>query len=678
MAKGNREAKMQVQRDGITRRSFLGLATSSVAAALVGCNSGPESAAERSLLRLETSTTAAAVPVMTWDTEGGSRLSTNLLRAPIVLRVLIAGTWYTSAELTATREATTGGGIRFRINAIGNAELIWDINSSLASPVFMLSARGTDLNRVEAVELVFPLDPRVTPTTVLPAEWADDGTLGLPAIISAPDFGQMLMTDVASPNITGRLEGSRTDGTADFVLDLSTVLRSGSSALSMAPVQLRAPQGLNDVAMWRKVRRGWFNSWQLSARWGPQDNPVSAPAGILANNVISDPVSFSLRFQADHALWFPMAAPGISVAAIVRRSLEWWLDHRMSATGEVVGYWNISNFLDANAAMLTAAWVYAESTGDEDWLTTRMPQLELVSEFLAQRDVDGDGIVEATQSGNYGTLAVPARSCNWYDALNCGHKDGYSNALIYRAWRCLAELEHRLQRPSAALRYTQLADRLKAAYSPTLFNPATGWLAWWKSEDGVLHDYATPIVNGMAIEYGLVDPAQGRAILQRLWAKIEAAGFNRFDLGVPSILIPALRADYIIDPGGYSVPRRDDGTDTFGIYENGGITASHVGHFLAAHYVVGTPERADALLNAMVERQVTTGFQNGVRNQFPAGIDWTTWDGQPSGYEGYLADVYGFLLAVLLREPLFRARYYRPLTPRLDRPFRKFALERDF
>jgi hypothetical protein len=61
---------MQVQRDGITRRSFLGLATSSVAAALVGCNSGPESSAERSLLRLETSTTAAAVPVMTWDTEG--------------------------------------------------------------------------------------------------------------------------------------------------------------------------------------------------------------------------------------------------------------------------------------------------------------------------------------------------------------------------------------------------------------------------------------------------------------------------------------------------------------------------------------------------------------------------------------------------------------------------------
>jgi len=665
---------MQVERDGITRRSFLGITASSVAVALIGCDSGPKFAAERSLLRLETSLTTAAVQVLTWDTEGGSRLSANLLRAPIVLRVRLAGIWYTSAELPATREATTSSSVRFRINLSGNAELIWDISSSIASPVFMLSAQGTDLSRVDTVELFFPLDPRVTPTTVLPAEWADDGTLSLPAIISAPDFGQMLLTDVASPNVTGRLEGSRTDGTADFILDLSTVLRGGSSALSMSPVQLRAPLGLNDAAMWQKVRRGWFNSWQLSARWGPQDSPVSAPAGILANNVISDPVSFSLRFQADHTLWFPIAASGISVAALVRRTLEWWLDHRMSATGEVVGYWNIANFLDANAALLTAAWVYVESTGDENWLASRMPQLELVSEFLAQRDVDGDGIVEATQSGNYGTLVAPARSCNWYDGLNCGHKDGYSNALIYRAWRCLAELEHRLQRSSAALRYTQLADRLKAAYAPALFNPATGWLAWWKSEDGVLHDYATPIVNGMAIEYGLVDPAQGRAILQRLWAKIEAAGFRRFDLGVPSILIPALRADYIA-PDGFGTPLRDDGTDTFGIYENGGVTASHVGHFLAAHYVVGTPERADVVLNAMVNRQATTGFQNGVRNQFPAGIDWTTWEGQPCGYEGYLADVYGFLLAVLLREPQFRARYYRPLTPQLDRPFRKSALE---
>ena len=31
------------------------------------------------------------------------------------------------------------------------------------------------------------------------------------------------------------------------------------------------------------------------------------------------------------------------------------------------------------------------------------------------------------------------------------------------------------------------------------------------------------------------------------------------------------------------------------------------------------------------------------------GIDWTTWDGKPSGYEGYLADSFRFLQAVLMQ-----------------------------
>ena len=69
-------------------------------------------------------------------------------------------------------------------------------------------------------------------------------------------------------------------------------------------------------------------------------------------------------------------------------------------------------------------------------------------------------------------------------------------------------------------------------------NPQTGWLAWWKSADGELHDYASPIVNGLAIEYGLVEPDQGREILDRLWKKIDEVGFTRFDLGVPPMLMP--------------------------------------------------------------------------------------------------------------------------------------------
>ena len=59
--------------------------------------------------------------------------------------------------------------------------------------------------------------------------------------------------------------------------------------------------------------------------------------------------------------------------------------------------------------------------------------------------------------------------------------------------------------------------------------------------------------------------------------------------------------------------------------------------------------------------QAQGGFQNGAVNAYPKGIDWTTWDGKPAGYEGYLADSFRFLQAVLLREQKFRERLYRPL-----------------
>jgi hypothetical protein len=306
--------------------------------------------------------------------------------------------------------------------------------------------------------------------------------------------------------------------------------------------------------------------------------------------------------------------------------------------GEVVCYWNYGQFLDANAGPVIAAWDYVESTGDKGWLKERIEQLEFISDFLARRDTDG--LVDAVQSGNLNTLKMPGRSCCWFDCLS-GGKDGYSNAIIYRAWRCLADLEDKLGRAEQRRRYTELADKLKAAYVKTLYNRSTGWLAWWKSADGRLHDYASPAVNGLAIEYGLIEPALGGQILARLRAKMEQAGFQRFDLGVPCTLVPVLRGDYLT-PGALGGPTREDGTDTFGQYMNGGITAAQTLQFIAAHYVVGEDDKADAMLQAMLGHLAKTGFQSRVGG----GIDWNTWNGRACGYEGYLADCFRFLQAV--------------------------------
>ncbi len=620
------------------------------------------------VVRVETGVVYAEITALSWDTEGTGREKTSLLRpkTSVGLRFCVGGQWCNGADLPTRVETNAAGGVSYWISVAPETEINWQVGTAKGDLTLQVSGQGPALGTIEGMELVFPFAPGVTPVTALSGNWSPDGSFRLPAIVSAPDFGQMLLIgrSTAADRQTVRkagLDGSRKEKYINLVLELSPPQAGTADNLMFSPHFLAPPVGLADTALWTQARRGWFNIWQPSARWGDQGNPFSAPAGILGNNVISDPASCSLWFYADQALWTPEVASGISMMPLVRRTIEFWLDDkRMRPTGEVVCYWDYVNFLDANVGVLIAAWDYIEVTDDKEWLGKYLVRLERIADFLATRDVDNDGLVEATQSGNRGTLTQPARSCAWWDALNCGHKDAYCNALIYRSWRCLADLESKLGRDEQSKCYNQLADKLKAAYARTLLNPATGWLAWWKSADGDLHDYAAPTVNGLAIEYGLVTPAQGREILARLRTKIDAVGFKRFDLGVPPMLVPVLRADYLL-PDAIGCPKKEDGTDTVGQYMNGGITAGQVLHFLAAHYVVGDSKPADKILRAMLERQGRGEFQNGVRDESGKGLDWTTWDGQPSGYEGYLADSFRFLQAVLLREAKFRDRLYRPL-----------------
>ena len=646
------------------------------------------------VIKIATDETSPGISFLSWDTEGGEKAATNLLRAADAVRVQYlaasgaAGSGGVAAA-TKTGVAATGDGwtdakvvdrrhgsdanIVFRTLEAGKARLEWRIETvdKLNLAVHGLDAAPTPPG---SLRLLFPFDPKVTSTTVLPADWLDDGTFRLPAVLNAPDWGPMLLAETKGRPIVGRLEGSRAAKTVDLILEFPDVTTDKPVALTLTPLLLPAPAGLStdSLPLWLAARRGWLNALQPCARWGEQDKPFSAPPGILGNNVISDPASVSIWFYADQAFFMPEIAPGISVMPLVRRTIDYWLDKRMRRdaagrlTGEITGYWDYGGFLDAEASPLIAAWDYVESTGDLGWLRRRIELLERVANFLAGRDVDRDGLVEATQPGTPNALQQPNRSDAWWDALNCGHKDGYTNALIYRAWRSLADLEAKLGRGEKAAFYTRFADRLKEVYAKVLFDRESGWLAWWKDRDGALHDYASPTLNGLAIEYGLIEPDMARTILFNLWQKMAKAGFKRFDLGVPPMLVPVHRSDYL-QPNCLGLPQREDGADTLGYYMNGGITAGHVLHFLMAHYVIGDKDmvdRADMVLRAMLERQRRGGFQNGVRDATFEGIDWTTWDGKPSGYEGYLADSFRFLQAVVMREPALRAKLHRPLSQR--------------
>jgi hypothetical protein len=652
-----------------SRRTFLqACATGAVAA---GSGAGIPSAMgistgvspSHAVVRLEPDPKRPLIPVLSWDTEGGERFRTNLLRSPGVgLRVRLETLWLDGTDLPSSADKRDGGA-HYRLQAAENCTLRWDVSVSQDSFTMTLSTEGSATLPPGSVELVFRFDPRVTPTTVLPAEWQADGKFDPPLVISSPDFGPMLLSVSTLGKIRGRLEGNRSPvHMIDLVLEMPELSADRQITMRFTPVTLAPPEGLGDESMWRLARRGWFNSFQPAASWGDQNDlhHHNGPPGILANNVVSDPASVSQILYADPTIWIPEVAEGVSVARLVRRSVEFWLEKRTLMSHEVIGYTDYVNFLDANPNVLISAWDYVEATEDLAWLERTIRTLELIADFTALRDQDHDGLAEATQSGNADTLWALA-SCNWFDAVNYGYKDAYSNALIYRAWRCLADLEGRLHRDQQRARYTQLADQLKAAYGPALYNPQSGFLACWKSADGKLHDYASPIVNSMAVEYGLVGPEQGRKIIENLWTKMQAVGFTRFDLGIPSTLEPVHRSDYL-QPDGFGIAQREDGTDTFQQYQNGGVSAGCTLHFLIANYLLGYQEKADNLLRAMLGRQQSGAFQNGVQDVLPRGGEWVTWDGKPCGYEGYLADVYFFLQAVLLREPAFRKRYLGPLS----------------
>ncbi len=601
-------------------------------------------AAPAAQLKLETSA-PLGITWLSWDTEGTGRERDNLLRkgTAVTLQMPLAD-GPTTVPLARDPAEKSDGVASWSVKA-ADGGLDISIRAGFGAP---------------PCQLVFPFDPLVTPTTAISAAVEADRSLRLPAIVSAPDFGQMLLTADSVAPLHARLEGSRTGKVVDLIVTIPAEF-DGSVELRLRPLHLDAPKGIAaDDPYWRKARRGWFNVFQPTAKWGGEGHKFSAPAGVLGNNVISDPVSFARWTYADAAFWTPQGATDVSLMSHVRQTLDWWLDERTSTTGECVGYWAYYDFLDSNPSLIISAWDYVESTGDTAWLEGRIERLEELSAFLESRDTDGDGLVEAVQSGDRGTLQQPDRSSCWWDALNVGHKDGFSNALIYRAWRCLADLELKLGRDEQAKRYTTLAGRLKAAYAAALRNPETGWLGWWRSADGELHDYAFPQLNALAIEYGLVEKDEARQILQRLREKARTAGFRRNDLGIPSTLIPVRRSDYLL-PDSLGCPKNEDGTDSFGHYMNGGISAGHSLHWMMAHHRVGESEYADAFLREMLKRQEQGGFQNGVTDEAPRGIDWTDWEGKPNGYEGYLSDNYRFLQAAALRNPELRKRFYRPL-----------------
>jgi hypothetical protein len=613
---------------------------------------------------------SACLPVLSWDTEGGDRAKLNLLRAPVMLACRSGDK---KIEMTGTGESRGKDEVVFQF-AAPDATITWTVAVKDGGIWMNFSGSGQGLAALGGLELIVPLNPRAAATGPVGGEWTADEKLQLPTLLYAPDLGAMRVSSSHQPELLCRWEGSRgrVGRWATLTMELPPLQENVGTSLRFEPYHLPQPAGMADARRWKAARRGWMNLLQTSTKRPaePQGynnafyNPT--PAGVWANNIISDPVSSTVFWLGDHVLRLPDLAPGVSVKPLLRRTVELWLNDKITPEGRVfytmepINQYDSGIPMDANPSVLIGAWCYVQASGDSDWLRRHIDRLELVSAFTERHDTDGDGLIESPQSGNRGTLA---HGDSAWDCISTGHKNAYVNALVHRAWRGMARMEERLGRMDKAGHFNALADRLKSSYRATFYNPETGWLGWWRSADGELHDVWSDMPTSIAITCGVIAPEDGGAMLDRHWAELEKSGFKMLEIGLPLNLRPIPPSLMLQGYGG----KKEDGSDTFHKYLNGGACVSNTSFWLLANYIAGRKERADRVLDAMLERQRRGvfpnggAFQNGIIDRAGAGAEFFDWEGNTSGYEGHLVYSWAWMHALFARDGIYQSKILQPL-----------------
>lgn len=394
-------------------------------------------------------------------------------------------------------------------------------------------------------------------------------------------------------------------------------------------------------------RKNFINIFQLNPR-------IMA----LGNNSSSDACTFTLFLYTEMARHTPELLKGLTAMDLVRNTLDRYIGG-MKGYGQVgydedYGWPGKFNSSDSMPSLIISACYYILQTKDYKWAAKNYAAIKGWADAMIATDKNNDGIIEFGHSGNANSWKARLdvtdkdymRPANWWDTIGFGHDDAYSNALAYRACTLLSEVTTSINNSGDSKYYASFASKLKSNYFKDFYNPNTGVLGGWRSEDGKLHDYYFTFVNSIAICYGLIEEGQAKRIMNTLLAKMKEVGFTDFRLGLPGNLIPIRREDYTDIDKRYGYGEKEDGSDGFQIYENGGATGCYVYFTLHALFKLGMRKEAEAILFPMMESYNNGGFDGNCPGS-KMSKDWKTWSGECWGYEGFLVDNYLPLLAVM-------------------------------
>jgi hypothetical protein len=479
-----------------------------------------------------------------------------------------------------------------------------------------------------------------TPTTFVCRPSKIMNYVETPTYLAAPDFGTTYITRTGDPAAFYRIPSALFPATTYWV--------------DITPQQPVAEDGLHKIGpkAWHTTmhfelerleplpdlvkddsRLMCFPKYSLNmVQWRPD-------TGIIGNSVMSVPCGLAILFYAQQALFAPQLKDGVSPMDMVRASVDRYFQgasgYQMPTRNVCAPDWSSSR--ETAAYLVISAWYVVRTIGGKEQLHQWLEPLECLANHIE------------SQFGQDGLIYYRGHGTMWFDTYKFQGADAYSNAADYRAFQCVADLETLAGRPDLAKRYQDNADRIKAVYFKLFYNLETGVVAGWRSEDGKLHDYMFPWVNGFAICQGLVPPENAKSILQVLLAKLDGIDFHSYHLGLPTNLTPMSPADYIPHTSG--APKQADGMDTWQVYMNGGATPALECYFIQALYQTGQYDEAERLIWPLMGSYEKGTFNAGIqlpglKQRNPVGSAFYTWDGSHGRGEGYLPENWGGVWAL--------------------------------
>lgn len=323
-----------------------------------------------------------------------------------------------------------------------------------------------------------------------------------------------------------------------------------------------------------------------------------------------------------------------AVSDMLRSTIEIWLS---GAPAYASGWYADGSHKYEDEYLMTGSGALAGigrflcNFADEEWFNRFRPLLIEKLQEVKKQVPDEDGIPSSPY--RRGISGEGQWSSSWYDVISYGGKDAWAAAILYRGLLALEKGFARFGDTETASFCKEWAQTMKAHYWDT-FRSENGRVAGWKSTDGQLHDHTFLAVNGLAAACGLIPQDEARQAIEGLWNALLASGYDTFELGLPGNVDPIPLEDLAFDQ-----QKRP-----FGGYENAGITLSQSCHFLNGLLAVGMEKEACYVMTCMASGMQDELGIGGVNS----GIDWKTWDGVPTGYEGLLCDQFG-VIAVMLQ-----------------------------